>query len=186
MLTHLVTIPGLLAVVGFVRLVGAVDTTVHISPRAGDYVWTLTWTAPRSCPSWPCTYSYEVSAPSYSSAEGSIPPFDASCQGTVDQPLKACTLLSNQGDSAAAAAISGNFSTYETSGVGSGLITIIATWLDQTSGTTRKVTGVTPMQASDANNNTWDVYPEGSPITDTAPNATATRSRRRVLREVRR
>jgi hypothetical protein len=70
--------------------------------------------------------AYEVVASSYSSVQGLVPSFDVSCQGVVDQPLTTCNLISSQG-----VTVLGNFSTYETSGVGSGLIDITASWIDQ-------------------------------------------------------
>ncbi|KAI0426044.1 hypothetical protein F5Y09DRAFT_346083 [Xylaria sp. FL1042] len=178
MISQIATISSLLAASLFAPIVGAERmTAVRILPLADDYVWTVQWTGPSKCTSWPCGYSYTVSAPTYTGAEGSIPLFDATCVGTVDQPLKTCTLLSTRAGSAAAT-VSGNFSTYETSGVGSGLIDITATWIDEASGASRTLTGVTPMQASTANQNTWTVQPEGCPLTE-CEGANATRSLRR-------
>ncbi|KAI3322692.1 hypothetical protein HD806DRAFT_111129 [Xylariaceae sp. AK1471] len=175
MLSQIVAISGLLTATWFAPLVGARGaTTVRLSPRVDDYVWTVTWTGPKTCPSWPCTYSYEVSAPSYSSAQGSIPLFDASCQGTVDKPLTTCSLLSG-----APLAVSGNFSTFETSGVGNGLIDITATWADQASGVNTILTAVTPMQANNTNHGTWSVQPDGCPVTACA--TTRMRQRRSVV-----
>ncbi|GAP85431.1 hypothetical protein SAMD00023353_1000770 [Rosellinia necatrix] len=151
---------------------------IRLVPRADDYVWTIKWTGPRTCTSWPCGYSYEVSAPTYTGSEGSVPSFDAACRGTVDQPLQACTLASGQVAGTVMATVSGNFSTFETSGVGSGLIDIAATWFDQASGTNRTLTGVTPMQASSANQNTWTLTPRGCPVSD-CPGTNTTRSLRR-------
>ncbi|KAI0903269.1 hypothetical protein F4824DRAFT_453908 [Ustulina deusta] len=166
MLSKIATVSGLLAASLFAPSVEAKRMSpVRILPRADDYIWTLQWTGPKTCTSWPCGYSYTVSGPTYATAGGPIPLLDATCVGTVDQPLKACTLLSTP-PGFAAATVSGNFSTYETSGVGSGLIDITATWLDQASGTTRTLTGVTPMQASTTNQNTWTVEPEGCPVTE--------------------
>ncbi|KAI1345792.1 hypothetical protein F5Y01DRAFT_45599 [Xylaria sp. FL0043] len=177
MISQIATISSLLAASLFAPAVGAEKmTAVRISSRADDYVWTVQWTGPSKCTSWPCGYSYTVSGPTYTAAGGSIPLFSATCVGTVDQPLKTCTLLSTQ--AAPATTVSGNFSTYETSGVGSGLIDITATWLDQASGSNRTLTGVTPMQASTANQNTWTVQPEGCPLTE-CEGTNATRPLRR-------
>ncbi|KAJ3557684.1 hypothetical protein NPX13_g9878 [Xylaria arbuscula] len=130
MLLQLVT-SGLLAAVSlFAPSVEAKKmTAVRFVTRADDYLWTVQWTGPTKCTSWPCGYSYRVTGPTYTAAEGSIPFFNATCVGTVDKPLQACTLQPGS----AAAAVSGNFSTYETSGVGSGLIDVTATWIDMTS-----------------------------------------------------
>ncbi|KAI0108922.1 hypothetical protein GGR51DRAFT_513584 [Nemania sp. FL0031] len=163
MLSQVVTLSSLLAASWFASSVGAERTgPIRLLSRADDYVWTVTWTGPKICTSWPCGYSYEVSGPTYAAASGSIPSIDATCVGTVDQPLAACSLLSAQAG-AAALTVSGNFSTYETSGVGSGLIDITASWVDQASGATRKLTGVTPMQGT-----TWTVEPSGCPLSDCA------------------
>ncbi|KAI1163161.1 hypothetical protein F5B18DRAFT_327875 [Nemania serpens] len=180
MLSRIATISSLLAAAWFAFPVEAESTAmapIRLLPRADDYIWSITWTGPKTCTSWPCGYSYTVSAPTYTAAAGSVPSIDASCKGTVDQPLVACSLLSTQAG-AAPVAISGNFSTYETSGVGNGLIDITATWLDQASGASRTLKGVTPMQASSANHNTWTVQPEGCPLSDCAA-ANATRALRR-------
>ncbi|KAI1131815.1 hypothetical protein F5Y10DRAFT_35552 [Nemania abortiva] len=178
MLSQVAAISSLLAASWFASSVGAERTgPVRLSPRADDYVWTVTWTGPKICTSWPCGYSYDISGPTYTAAAGAIPSIDATCVGTVDQPLAACSLHSMQAGSAAMT-VSGNFSTYETSGVGNGLIDITATWLDQASGATRKLTGVTPLQATAANNNTWTVQPNGCPVSDCAV-VNATRALRR-------
>jgi hypothetical protein len=147
---------------------------IRFSRRADEYLWTVTWTGPKTCTSYPCSYSYEVSAPTY----GSVPAFDATCEGTVDQPLQICSVLTTGAAVAAATTVSGNFSTFETSGVGSGLIDISVTWFDQAFGANRTLTGVTPMQASSANHNTWTLNPRGCPVTDCAA-ANETRSVRR-------
>ncbi|KAI0466131.1 hypothetical protein F4859DRAFT_332959 [Xylaria cf. heliscus] len=176
MLSQIVTFSGLLAVSWFTPSVEAQRMApVRLSPRATDYVWTVTWTGPKVCTSWPCSYSYEVSGPAHDAVAGSVPLFDATCQGTVDQPLQTCSLASTQAADAAPITVSGNFSTYETSGVGNGLIDIKATWVDQASGAIRTLTGVTPLQASTENINTWTVDPEGCPVTD----CTAARAVRR-------
>ncbi|TGJ84520.1 hypothetical protein E0Z10_g4248 [Xylaria hypoxylon] len=147
---------------------------VRLSSRADDYVWTVKWTGLKTCTSWPCGYSYEISGPTYTAAEGPIPSISAACVGTVDQPLTACSVPTAQAG-AVLATVSGNFSTFETSGVGSGLIDITAKWFDQASGTNRTLTAVTPMQASTANQNTWTVQPVGCPVTDcVVVNATRT------------
>ncbi|KAI0457377.1 hypothetical protein F5B21DRAFT_92983 [Xylaria acuta] len=174
MIPQVVTFSGILAASWFAPSAEAQRMSpVRLSPRANDYVWTVTWTGPKVCTSWPCGYSYGVSAPTHAAAEGSVPLFNATCQGTVDQPLQTCSLISTQAADAAPITVSGNFSTFETSGVGSGLIDIKATWFDQASGTDRTLTGVTPMQATTANHNTWTVDPEGCPVTDcAATNAT--------------
>ncbi|KAF2972478.1 hypothetical protein GQX73_g1115 [Xylaria multiplex] len=166
MFSQVATISGLLAALLFTPSVEARRLApVRLSSRADDYVWTVKWTGPSKCTSWPCGYSYEVSGPTHTAAEGSIPLFDATCVGTVDQPLAACSIPTTQAGSISAA-VSGNFSTFETSGVGSGLIDITATWFDQASGTNRTLTATTPMQASTANKNTWTVQPKGCPVTD--------------------
>ncbi|RYC55856.1 hypothetical protein CHU98_g10349 [Xylaria longipes] len=165
MISQIVTFSGLLAASWFASSVEAQRMSpVRLSPRANDYAWTVTWTAPNVCTSWPCGYSYEVSAPTHAVAEGSVPFFDAACQGTVDQTPKTCSLLSTQAAGTAPITVTGNFSTFETSGVGSGLIDIKVTWFDQAS----TLTGVTPLQASTANHNTWTVDPEGCPVTHCA------------------
>ncbi|KAI1737693.1 hypothetical protein F4680DRAFT_427624 [Xylaria scruposa] len=176
MFSQIVTVSGLLAATWFTSSAQAQRMSpVRLSARADDYTWTITWTGPSVCTSWPCSYSYEISGPTHDAAGGSIPLIDASCQGTVDQPLQACSLLST---GASPITVVGNFSTYETSGVGNGLIDIEATWLDQASGTERTLTGVTPLQATAANQNTWTVDPEGCPVTDCAATS-ATRAVRR-------
>ncbi|KAI1187619.1 hypothetical protein F5B17DRAFT_314120 [Nemania serpens] len=170
MLSRIAIVSSLLAASLFASSAEAERTAmapIRLLPRTDDYIWTITWTGPNVCTSWPCGYSYTVSAPTYTAAAGSIPPIDTSCKGTVDQPLVACSLLSTP-VGAAPVAISGNFSTYETSGVGNGLIDITATWLDQASGASRTLKGVTPMQASSANHNTWTVQPSGCPLSDCA------------------
>lgn len=48
----------------------------------------------------------------------------------------------------------------------------------ENSGANRTLTGVTPMQASSANHNTWTLNPQGCPVTDCAA-ANETRSVRR-------
>ncbi|KAI1114490.1 hypothetical protein F5Y14DRAFT_451031 [Nemania sp. NC0429] len=180
MLSRIATVWSLLVASWFAASAQAERTAmapVRLLPRADDYIWSITWTGPKTCTSWPCGYSYTVSAPAYTAAAGSVPSIDASCKGTVDQPLVACALPATQA-SAASVAISGNFSTYETSGVGNGLIDITATWIDQASGTSRTLKGVTPLQANSANHNTWTVQPEGCPLSDCAA-ANATRALRR-------
>ncbi|RWA05188.1 hypothetical protein EKO27_g9919 [Xylaria grammica] len=178
MLSQIATISGLLVASSFAPSVEAKKMApVRLSSRADDYAWTVKWTGPSKCTSWPCGYSYEVSGPAYTAAEGSIPLFDATCVGTVDQPLAACSVPTTQGSSVTAT-VSGNFSTFETSGVGSGLIDITATWFDQASGTNRTLTAVTPMQGSTTNQNTWTVQPSGCPVTD-CDVVNATRSLRR-------
>ncbi|KAI1338315.1 hypothetical protein F5Y15DRAFT_125313 [Xylariaceae sp. FL0016] len=63
-------------------LISAGTPTLGIVPRSpGDYSWTITWMAPRSCGKFPCTYSYNVSAPSYDSAEVTYRPFLPIAQG---------------------------------------------------------------------------------------------------------
>ncbi|KAI1748387.1 hypothetical protein F4782DRAFT_361127 [Xylaria castorea] len=179
MFSQIVTFSGLLAATWFTSSVEAKRMSpVRLSSRASDYVWTVTWTGPSVCTSYPCGYSYEVSAPTYAAAGGSIPLIDASCRGTVDQPLQTCSLPSTQAAVTFSMTVSGNFSTYETSGVGNGLIDIKATWFDQASGTNRTLSGVTPLQATTANHNTWTVEPEGCPVTDCAATS-ATRAVRR-------
>ncbi|KAJ2992919.1 hypothetical protein NUW58_g2009 [Xylaria curta] len=178
MLYQIATFSSLLAASWFTASVEAKSLTpVRLSSRASDYIWTITWTGPSKCTSWPCSYSYQVSAPTHTTTQGSIPFFDASCEGIVDQPLQACSLLSVEGADSTLA-VSGNFSTFETSGVGSGLIDIAVEWFDQTPRLNRTLTGVTPMQASTANHNTWTVDPAGCPVTDCA-GATVTRSLKR-------
>ncbi|KAI0876910.1 hypothetical protein GGS24DRAFT_449415 [Hypoxylon argillaceum] len=177
MLSRIATLSGLLAVSWFTS-VGAERTgPVRISSRADDYLWTVKWTGPSICTSWPCGYSYEVSGPTYTAEAGAIPFIDATCVGIVDQPLVACTLFSAQASSAVMT-VSGNFSTYETSGVGNGLIDITATWQDQATGKARTLTGVTPLQATAANQNTWTVEPEGCPVSNCAA-VNATKAARR-------
>ncbi|KAJ8107791.1 hypothetical protein ONZ43_g6627 [Nemania bipapillata] len=128
MLSSIPMISGLLAASCFASSVGAERTgPVRLSTRTNEYLWTVKWTGPSICTSWPCGYSYEVSGPTYTAETGSVPLIDATCVGTVDQPLTACTLGS------ALVTVSGNFSTFETSGVGNGLIDITATWVDQAS-----------------------------------------------------
>ncbi|KAI1419868.1 hypothetical protein F5Y12DRAFT_186440 [Xylaria sp. FL1777] len=185
MLSQIATTSAFLAALLLAPSVGAERMTiVRMAPRADDYLWTVEWTGPSKCTAWPCGYSYTVSGPTYTATEGSIPFIDATCVGTVDQPLKTCTLLSTQAGSAQAT-ISGNFSTFETSGVGSGLIDITATWVDQASGLSRTLTGVTPMQASTANKNTWTLQPEGCPVTECdAANATRTLRRGSISIEI--
>ncbi|KAI0441984.1 hypothetical protein F4803DRAFT_388912 [Xylaria telfairii] len=179
MLSQAITFSALVAASWFTSSVEAQRMNpVRLAPRANDYVWTVTWTGAKVCTSWPCGYSYQVSGPLLAAAEGEVPLFDATCQGTVDQPLQTCSLLSTQAADAASFTVSGNFSTYETSGVGSGLIDIQATWIDQASGTSRTLVGVTPMQATTANANKWTVSPEGCPVTACAAES-ATRAVRR-------
>ncbi|KAK5630583.1 hypothetical protein RRF57_006298 [Xylaria bambusicola] len=179
-------------------------TAVRFETRANDYLWTVQWTGPTKCTSWPCGYckyftlrpppaeilisphvcelevanisrkAYRLSGPAYTAAEGSVPFFNATCTGTVDQPLRACTLLPGS----VATAVSGNFSTFETSGVGSGLIDVTATYIDPASGSNRTLTAVTPMQANAANQNAWMVEPQGCPVS-ACDAAKATRSLRR-------
>ncbi|TRX91396.1 hypothetical protein FHL15_007620 [Xylaria flabelliformis] len=162
MFSQIVTFSGLLAATWFTSSAEAQKLSpVRLSSRANDYTWTITWTGP----------TYEVSAPTHDAAGGSVPLIDATCQGTVDQPLQSCSLLST---TASPITVVGNFSTYETSGVGNGLIDIKATWFDQAS----TLTGVTPLQATTANHNTWTVDPEGCPVTDCAATG-ATRAVRR-------
>ncbi|KAI1252109.1 hypothetical protein MGN70_006681 [Eutypa lata] len=119
--------------------------------------------------------TYELSGPQYSDTNGSIPAFRASCTGTVDQPLKACNLseVAGAGAGAGAAAVgeggtspssplvSGNFSTYETSGVGPGLVAIVMTWFSDEYSRNLTLTGSTPLQVNEENNGTWDIYPGG-------------------------
>ncbi|KAI0513030.1 hypothetical protein F5B22DRAFT_283957 [Xylaria bambusicola] len=177
MLSQLATLSGLLAVVSlFTPSVEAAKkmTAVRFETRANDYLWTVQWTGPTKCTSWPCGYSYRVSGPTYTAAEGAVPFFNATCTGTVDKPLQACTLQPGS----AAVAVSGNFSTFETSGVGSGLIDVTARYIDQASFSNRTLTAVTPMQASAANQNTWTVEPQGCPVS-ACDVAKATRSLRR-------
>ncbi|KAI0409954.1 hypothetical protein F4802DRAFT_542794 [Xylaria palmicola] len=178
MFSRILTISGLLVASLLTPCEAKTMSAIRFSTRADGYIWTVTWTGPKTCTSWPCSYSYEVSAPAYTAAGGSIPFFDATCQGTVDQLLASCSLLSTQAAGAAPVTVSGNFSTFETSGVGSGLIDITASWLDQASGMGRTLTGVTPLQATATNHNTWTVQPQGCPLTDCAA-ANATRSPRR-------
>ncbi|KAI0975456.1 hypothetical protein F4678DRAFT_420327 [Xylaria arbuscula] len=185
MLSHITPLSALLAASLFAFSVQAETTApMRIATRADDYLWTVQWTGPSICTSWPCGYSYTVSAPTYTTTSGSIiPSFGATCVGTVDQPLKTCTLLSSaQQQQSASSVVSGNFSTYETSGVGNGLIDITAKWVDQASGANRTLTGVTPLQATTANQNTWTVQPEGSPLTE-GTNATR-RLRRGALGDI--
>ncbi|KAI0198595.1 hypothetical protein F4808DRAFT_257700 [Astrocystis sublimbata] len=180
MLLKAATFSGFLVALCFTASVDAqVSSPVRLSPRADNYVWTVTWTGPKKCTSWPCAYSYKVSAPSYTTDKGLVPIFDATCVGTVDQQLKTCSLSTTQADADTfPVTVSGNFSTYQTSGVGSGLIDIKATWFDQESGANRTLQGTTPMQANTANLNTWMVDPEGCPITH-CDGANATRTVRR-------
>ncbi|KAI0390638.1 hypothetical protein F5Y17DRAFT_51195 [Xylariaceae sp. FL0594] len=176
MLAQLATTSGLLLAACLAPLAEAKGTTIRPYPRA-DYAWTIKWTA-GACPSWPCTFSYEVSAPSYTSPQGNIPLFDATCEGTVDQPLSECTLLSPQQQADAnALVVSGNFSTYETSGVGAGLVDVTATFYDQMSGTYKTLTAVTPKSPT----NTWQVTPSGCPVTYCTVPQNATRSARRKI-----
>ncbi|KAI1079020.1 hypothetical protein F5B20DRAFT_545863 [Whalleya microplaca] len=150
---------------------------------AADYVWTFTWTGSQSCPQWPCTYSYNVSGPVYTSATGPIPSFNASCAGTVDQPVQECELsswLSSEGGSKPT--ISGNFSTFETSGVGAGVVAITATWFSEKYSRNLSLTGSSPLQVNDENHGTWDIEPTGCPLTTCLPtNATMRRRRGRLL-----
>ncbi|KAI1170671.1 hypothetical protein F4777DRAFT_102933 [Nemania sp. FL0916] len=155
MLSRIAAISGLLAASWFGSSVNAERLApARRVPPADKYVWTVTWTGPKTCPSWPCSFSYIVVAPAYNATSNSIPPFEAECGGTVDLPLQPC--YSTQGW----VKIEGNFSTFETSGVGSGLIDIHARWGDRDSHLPRELVGITPMQASSANNNTWTVHPE--------------------------
>ncbi|KAI1496005.1 hypothetical protein F5X99DRAFT_401701 [Biscogniauxia marginata] len=175
--------PSFAALVRVLAIAG-VATASNLAVRADEYTWKLTWTGPETCPEVPCPYSYEVSGPRYSSPEGSIPSFTATCEGTVDEPLKACELGTHEG--ASEPAISGNFSTYETSGVGPGQIIITATWFEEKYNEDLTLTGVSPMQASEENQGTWDLYPGGCPLTDcpgtstSSTNATAPTPRRRA------
>ncbi|KAI1297069.1 hypothetical protein F5Y03DRAFT_369949 [Xylaria venustula] len=184
MLSQIPTLSTLLAASLFASSVHAERTApMRIATRADDYLWTVKWTGPSICTSWPCGYSYTVSAPTYTTTSGSvIPSFGATCVGTVDQPLKTCTSLSSAQQSTSSSVVAGNFSTYETSGVGNGLIDITATWVDQSSGANQTLTGVTPLQATTANQNTWTLQPEGSPLTE-GTNATR-RLRRGALGDV--
>ncbi|KAI0599919.1 hypothetical protein F4775DRAFT_548893 [Biscogniauxia sp. FL1348] len=160
---------------------------------ADEYAWTLTWTGPKTCAKVPCPYSYNVSGPQYTtstsgSAAVAIPSFGGSCAGTVDEGLAWCQLESGaSGDDDEGPALAGNFSTYETSGVGSGQIAVALAWVDEPSGEHFTLTAVTPLQANEENQNTWEAHPTGCPLTggeDCAPapatsNGTSRRRQRR-------
>ncbi|KAI1818227.1 hypothetical protein GGS20DRAFT_529050 [Poronia punctata] len=160
MLSNIVAAAGLLVAASFAPLVEA-GTTIRASSRPDTYAWTIEWTA-GPCRSWPCSFSYHVTAPSFSSPQGPIPLFDATCKGPVDKALTQCQLLTTPKADQPALVVSGNFSTYETSGVGAGLIDITATFFDFESGTYRTLTVVTPKNST---SNKWDVKPDGCPLT---------------------
>ncbi|CAJ2499855.1 Uu.00g027080.m01.CDS01 [Anthostomella pinea] len=144
----------------------AVVTASAIPARAADYAWTFAFTGAKTCPGWPCQYSYNLTAPLYSSSTASIPAFAASCAGTIDQPLQACQLLAFSaapGSRSEMRAVAGNFSSYETSGDGRGVLAVTATWFDDVQNKSLTITGVTPVEANDGS--TWDVQPTGCPLT---------------------
>ncbi|KAI1324802.1 hypothetical protein F5Y16DRAFT_288128 [Xylariaceae sp. FL0255] len=134
------------------------------SATAANYTWTLKWTGPQVCTSYPCPYSYNVTGSKYIIGARTIPPFRASCKGIVDEPLTDCTLASPDDEVAM-----GNFSSFETSGVGAGVITFSAEWLDMAtcrvisekkwpnmgSGENETIKASTPMKGTTANNETW-------------------------------
>ncbi|KAI1636489.1 hypothetical protein F4809DRAFT_382194 [Biscogniauxia mediterranea] len=128
-----------------------------------SYAWTFTWTGPKTCDEVPCLYSYNVSGPRYTTTTTSttIPSFGGSCAGTVDEPLARC----ESGSGSGGPALAGNFSSYETSGVGAGQIVVALAWVNEQSGAHLTLTGVTPLQASAENHNTWEAYPTGCPLT---------------------
>ncbi|KAH9996186.1 hypothetical protein F4779DRAFT_187806 [Xylariaceae sp. FL0662B] len=149
---------------------------------ADEYAWTFTWTGSQSCPQWPCPYSYDVSGPAYTADAAAIPSFSVSCAGTVDQPVKECEARS-PGGSAQPPVVSGNLSTYETSGVGAGLVAITASWFSVEYNRTLTLTGSSPLQVSDENHGTWDISPTGCPLTGCpVTDATTRRGRRHALK----
>ncbi|KAI3316822.1 hypothetical protein HD806DRAFT_516524 [Xylariaceae sp. AK1471] len=168
MLHQLVSISALLVSVVFVFPVlvegtqGSTQLPPHPPHPPQQYVWTITWTGPPTCHSWPsCTFSYDVFAPRYSSPRGSIAAFDAKCRGIVDLPLTYCDVYSPE---AGAILIRGNFTS--TGGrVGySGFIDLTAFWIDL-SGASRMLTAVTHTQSSKQNHGTWTAHPHGCPVT---------------------
>ncbi|KAI5920743.1 hypothetical protein F4810DRAFT_405755 [Camillea tinctor] len=171
-----VAVPGLASALALASLAGA---THHSAADAG-YAWTFTWTGPKTCDKVPCSYSYDVSGPRYT-APGNveIPPFSTSCSGSVDEALAWCG--ADAETSSGEPAVAGNFSTYETSGVGAGEISVAVSWVDGGSTKYFTLTAATPLQASAG---TWTAYPTGCPLAsgcvedEVAANGTSTRRRR--------
>ncbi|KAI1490474.1 hypothetical protein F5X96DRAFT_669670 [Biscogniauxia mediterranea] len=156
--------------------------TVRADSNDEHYAWTFTWTGPKTCDAVPCPYSktaklsnnnpaYNVSGPGYTvtttttTTTTTIPSFAGSCAGTVDEPLARCEVGSGSGSGSGD--LAGNFSSYETSGVGAGQIVVALAWVDEQSGAHLTLTGVTPLQASAENHNTWEAYPTGCPLMTT-------------------
>ncbi|KAH9887493.1 hypothetical protein F4778DRAFT_429477 [Xylariomycetidae sp. FL2044] len=139
-------------------MAASVDVTAPPQPVADEYAWTFKWTVTKGCSSWPCPYSYDVSGPAYANSKGAVPSFATSCAGDVDKPLKACN---NTPD--AAMALSGNFSTYETSGVGSGVVAITARWFSDQYRQNLTLSVSTPLESQA---DPWSMHPSGCPLTD--------------------
>ncbi|KAI0126755.1 hypothetical protein BJ170DRAFT_417738 [Xylariales sp. AK1849] len=133
----------------------------RLQPRNSTYTWAIAWRE-STCSSWPCKYLYDVEGPQYvSQSAGVIPYFLATCLGTVDKPLVECQSAEPNPSTVAASGkpqVLGNFSTYETSGVGAGVITVTFMFQSTEVNGSITLTASTPLQTGN-----WTVSPSGLP-----------------------